>query len=97
VTRREYWGISPWTDEETWVTEKKRESLSKLSDDEVISRFRELKSDVGGSDPALTPLADESDGDVRDEMERRGLAPDREDVIPDDVSPSSEPTVENHA
>jgi len=79
------------------MTEKKRESLSKLSDDEVIARFRELKSDVGGSDPALTPLAEGSDGDVRDEMERRGLAPDREDVIPDDESPSSEPVVEDHA
>ena len=79
------------------MAENKRISLSKLSDEEVIARFRELKSDVGGSDPALTPLAEESDGDIRDEMERRGLAPDREDLIPDDASPSSEPVVEDHA
>jgi hypothetical protein len=55
--------------------------LSALSDEELVARFRETKSEGSGSDPGLTP-PDTQDA-IREEMERRGLAPDREDIVPD--------------
>lgn len=73
------------------------EDLRDISDDELVERFRELKTEGPGSDPELTP-PDRSDSDaIREEMERRGLAPDREDVIPDYQSPEDDPIVEDHA
>lgn len=58
------------------------ESLRDLSDEELIQRFRRFKSEGSGNDPALVPPVDGVDDAVRQEMERRGLAPDREDIIP---------------
>lgn len=76
---------------------ERSEAVGDLSDEELVSRFREIKSDVGGADPELTPPDDGAHSKIRDEMERRGLAPDREDLIPDDDSPSKDPIVEDHA
>lgn len=59
--------------------------LRALSDEELVDRFRAIKTEVGGSDPGLIPPDGKNDP-IRAEMERRGLAPDREDVIPDDES-----------
>jgi len=73
------------------------EAVGELSDEELVSRFREIKSEVGGTDPGLTPPDGAVDTEIRDEMERRGLAPDREDVIPDDESVSEDPIVDDHA
>jgi hypothetical protein len=78
------------------VTER-TEAVGDLSDDELVSRFREIKSDAGGADPDLTPPDEGADSEIRDEMKRRGLAPDREDVIPDDESVSVDPIVTDHA
>jgi hypothetical protein len=78
------------------MTERK-EPVAELSDDELVSRFREIKSEAGGTDPGLTPPDDGVDSEIRDEMERRGLAPDREDVIPDAESVSGDPIVDDHA
>jgi hypothetical protein len=61
--------------------------LNALSDEELVARFQETKSDGSGSDPGLTPP--DTDNAVREEMERRGLAPDREDVVPDHDSGNS--------
>ena len=61
--------------------------LSKLSDEELVARFRGTKSEGSGSDPALTPP--DTHSAIREEMERRGLAPDREDVVPDHDSGNS--------
>jgi hypothetical protein len=76
---------------------ERSESVGDLSDEELVSRFREIKSDIGGGDPELTPPGERVDTEIRDEMERRGLAPDREDVIPDDESVSEDPIVDDHA
>lgn len=74
-----------------------QEDLRDITDDELVERFRELKTEGPGSDPELTP-PDRSDRDaISKEMDRRGLAPDREDVIPDDESPEDDPIVEDHA
>jgi hypothetical protein len=75
---------------------ERREEIAELSDEELVSRFREIKADAGGADPDLTP-PDDDHGEIREEMDRRGLAPDREDVIPDDESVSEDPIVEDHA
>ena len=61
--------------------------LSTLSDEELVARFRDMKSEASGNDPGLTP-PDTHDA-IRQEMERRGLAPDREDVVPDHDSSNS--------
>jgi hypothetical protein len=61
--------------------------LSTLSDEELVARFRDTKSEGSGSDPGLTP-PDTQDA-IREEMERRGLAPDREDIVPDIDSDNS--------
>ena len=75
-----------------------RVALSELSDEDLVARFREAKSEAGGADPALTPHGGpDGVGAIRSEMERRGLAPDREDLIPDDQSLRFDPIVEDDA
>lgn len=69
---------------------KTSENLEALSDEELVEKFRETKSEVGGKDPAFAPPNGDDDP-VRAELLRRGLAPDREDVIPDNESPSESP------
>lgn len=73
------------------------ENLRDLSDEELIELFRDTKSDASGSDPALTPPDVDDQDPVRREMERRGLAPDRENLIPDDETPGEDPVVEDRA
>lgn len=72
------------------------EDLRSISDDELVQRFREAKAEATGPDPELVPPDTDRDA-VREEMERRGLSPDREDVIPDEDSPREEPVVEDRA
>ena len=76
---------------------ERREAVGELSDEELVTRFREIKADSGGADPDFTPPGDGGHNEIRDEMERRGLAPDREDVIPDAESVSEDPIVDDHA
>lgn len=72
------------------ISRNHREDLSKLSDEELVDRFRAAKTEAGGGDPGLTP-PDGLDDPIRIEMQRRGLAPDREDVIPHHESTSESP------
>lgn len=71
--------------------------IREISDDELVERFRELKTEGPGGDPELAPPERDHTDAIREEMERRGLAPDREDVVPDDQSPEDDPVVEDHA
>lgn len=71
--------------------------IKALSDDQLVERYRQLKAEAGGDDPMLTPPDRGWDSAVREEMERRGLTPDREDIIPDSESPDEDPIVEDHA
>lgn len=73
------------------------ENIKTLSDDELVERYRQMKTEAGGDDPRLTPPDEAWDSAVREEMELRGLTPDREDIIPDSESPGEDPTVEDHA
>lgn len=71
--------------------------LSQLSDEELIAEYRKLKTETGGADPAFNPPEQDPESDVREEMDRRGLSPDREDVVPDVESPKRDPVVEDRA
>jgi len=71
--------------------------LTNLSDEELIAEYRKLKTEAGGADPAFTPPEQDPESDVRAEMDRRGLSPDREDVVPDVESPKRDPIVEDRA
>ena len=53
-----------------------------MTDEELVDHFREIKDDTAGQDPALTPSPDNPEIAVREELTRRGLAPDREEVVP---------------
>lgn len=72
------------------------DALKELTDEELVAEFRRLKTETAGADPSLTP-PDDSTAALRHEMDRRGIAPDREDVIPDEGSPTEEPVVDDHA
>lgn len=74
-----------------------KEDLREISDEELVERFRDLKTEGPGSDPELTPPDPSHTAAIREEMERRGLAPDREDVIPDDQGSEDDPVVDDHA
>lgn len=71
--------------------------IQALSDDELVARYRRLKAEGSGEDPRLTPPDRGWDNAVSEEMERRGLTPDREDIIPDSESPDQDPVVEDRA
>lgn len=72
------------------MTFQDRTELRDLSDEDLIDMFRAMKTEVGGADPGFTPPDGPVDP-VRAELERRGLAPDREDLIPDNASPTESP------
>jgi hypothetical protein len=71
--------------------------LRRMTDEELIQAYREAKTETGGGDPELTPAEDGPVSAIREEMERRGLAPDREDMVPGVEDPYDEPVVEDHA
>ncbi len=55
-----------------------------MSDDQLIDEYRRLKDESSGQDPRFYPGEKGLTFDlVLAEMEERGLAPDREDVVPD--------------
>ncbi len=61
-------------------------TVADLSDEDLVDRFRSIKDVNNGQrastvEPALARA-------VEREMERRGLMPDREDLIPDESAPA---------
>lgn len=89
-------GTSRLDTKETTVAHEPAE-LRRMTDEELIEAYRDAKTETGGNDPELTPPDDEPASAVRGEMERRGLAPDREDIVPGSGSPEEEPVVEDRA
>jgi hypothetical protein len=56
--------------------------IEEWSDEELIAEYRHIKGELADDDaPARN---------IEEEMERRALSPDREDVIPDATSPGRE-------
>ena len=71
--------------------------LRRMTDEELIHAYREERADTAGLDPDLTLPEDEPANAIREEMQRRGLAPDREDIVPAIDSHEQEPVVEDRA
>ncbi|HSO49624.1 MAG TPA: hypothetical protein VLS86_03685 [Acidimicrobiia bacterium] len=64
--------------------------IEEWSDGELLAEFRYLKAELSQEDPDYRD-ADGAPVDViEQEMKRRGLTPDREDVIPDLSTPGRE-------
>jgi hypothetical protein len=64
--------------------------IEEWSDEELLEEFRYIKAELADEDPEYRD-GDGAPADViEEEMRRRGLEPDREDVIPDANSPGRE-------
>ena len=64
--------------------------IEEWSDEELVEEFRYVKAELADEDPKYRD-SDGAPADViEDEIKRRGLEPDREDVIPDAASPGRE-------
>jgi hypothetical protein len=56
--------------------------IEEWSDEELIAEYRHIKGELADDDAQAR--------NIEEEMERRALSPDREDVIPDAASPGRE-------
>lgn len=65
--------------------------IGEWSDEELVAEFRYIKGELAAEDPGYRDRDDAPAGIIEEEMRRRGLEPDREDVIPDAASPGREP------
>jgi hypothetical protein len=61
------------------------------SNEELVAEFRYIKGELTSEDPEYRDSDDAPAGAIEEEMKRRGLTPDREDVIPDAGGPGREP------
>lgn len=59
--------------------------IEEWTDEELVQRFQYLKSEAAQGDAGERLPAASA---IEEEMRRRGLEPDREDVIPDDPMPN---------
>ena len=64
--------------------------IEEWSDDELIEQFRYIKAELADEDPHYRSGEDAPADVIEEEIQRRGLTPDREDVIPDASSPGRE-------
>lgn len=62
------------------------ETVEDMSDEEVVEEFRKVKGELTSDDESAVELDSEYGRAVEEELDKRGLLPDREDVIPDDES-----------
>jgi hypothetical protein len=60
----------------------RRRPIGEWSDEELIAEYRHIKSELADDDAPAR--------EIEEEMDRRALSPDREDLIPDATSPGRE-------
>jgi hypothetical protein len=60
--------------------------IEQWSDEELIAEYRHIKGEVAEGDPGFRDHEGPAAAIVEEEIERRALSPDREDVIPDAAS-----------
>ena len=65
--------------------------VEEWSDEELVAEYRHIKGELASQDPENRDPVDAPAGAIEGEMKRRGLTPDREDVIPDAGGPAREP------
>lgn len=68
--------------------------IKEWTDDELIAQYRVLKAEVVDNGERVPPDMDRPGELVEDEIKRRGLFPDREDIVPDPFDPSADHPVE---
>ncbi len=66
--------------------------IEEWSDEELLAEFRYIKAELSDDDSEYRDRESAPAAVIEDEIERRGLAPDREDVIPDASGPGREET-----
>jgi hypothetical protein len=54
-----------------------------MTNEELLDVHRRLSAESVGGHPGLTSPEEVPESAIREEMQRRGLVPDREDLIPD--------------
>ncbi|MGH8873475.1 MAG: hypothetical protein ACRDWS_16055 [Acidimicrobiia bacterium] len=64
--------------------------IEEWSDEEVVDEYRYIKGELADEDPEYRDAEDAPADIIEEEMKRRRLQPDREDVIPDASSPGRE-------
>ena len=64
--------------------------IEEWSDEELLEEFRYIKAEFADEDPGYRDSDDAPAAVIEDEIKRRGLEPDREDVIPNAESPGRE-------
>ncbi|MFZ0013245.1 MAG: hypothetical protein WAL25_03925 [Acidimicrobiia bacterium] len=70
--------------------------LRRLTNEELVDLYRRWRAEAGGAEAGVTSVEDVPDDAIREEMQRRGLVPDREDLIPD-ADPDGETVVDDRA
>lgn len=64
--------------------------IEEWSNEELLAQYRYVKAELSAEEPGYRD-SDGAPADViEEEIERRGLRPDREDLIPDAASPGRE-------
>jgi hypothetical protein len=71
--------------------------IEEWSDEELIAEYRHVKGELGDEDPGYRDDEDPQAHIIEQEMQRRALSPDREDVIPDATSPGDEAEPSPHS
>jgi hypothetical protein len=64
--------------------------IEEWSDEELVAEYRYIKGELADEDPGYRDSEDAPADIIEEEIQRRGLSPDREDVIPDAASPGRE-------
>lgn len=64
--------------------------IEEWSDEELLAQYRYVSAELSAEDPGYRYAEDAPPNIIEEEIERRGLQPDREDVIPDAASPGRE-------
>jgi hypothetical protein len=64
--------------------------IEEWADDELVAEYRYIKGELADEDPAYRDGEGAPADIIEEEMKRRALTPDREDVIPDSASPGQE-------
>lgn len=64
--------------------------IEEWTNEELIDQFRYVKAELADEDPEYRNSEDAPADVIEKEIKRRGLTPDREDVIPDASSPGRE-------
>jgi len=64
--------------------------IEEWTDEELLEQYRYIKAELADTEPGYRDSGEAPAAVIEDEIQRRGLHPDREDVVPDASSPGRE-------